>query len=118
MNPTLTISDEQIGSISVQFDRWDGPHAQYKWEIVPAGRGPFKGSDLRMGASSTTTHAQALASLLGFLSAFSEAVGYSRRTDHISDNLDLFPDELQEWADAVGSDQFSLLADDLGGEDD
>jgi hypothetical protein len=115
-SPILTISTEEHGLIGVQFDRWDGPHAQYKW-IVEVGGRVYEGSDLRMGASSMTNYAKALASLLGFLGAFAEAVSYSRSTDHISDNLDLFPGELQDWAYNVGSDQFSLLADDLGGDE-
>jgi len=69
MNPKLTISDEQIGSISVRFDRWDGDRPQYKWEIDALGQ-KFQGSDLRMGSKSTLNIAEALRALLDFLGAF------------------------------------------------
>lgn len=112
MNPTLTISAEEIGSIGVKFDRWDGSRAQYAWRIE-VGDHAWAGTDLRMGDSSTLSCAEALASLLTFLSAFAESVAHTMRTGIDGDNLDLFPHGLRDWAYAVGSDEFAMMADDL-----
>lgn len=114
MNPTLTISADELGLVGVQFDRWDGSQPQYKWTVEIGGR-VYSGTDLRMGSRTTLCAAEALATLLGFLAAFAESVDYTHRTGIEGDNLDLFPEELRDWAYEVGSDQFSMLADDLGG---
>lgn len=117
MNPMLTISDEEIGLIGVKFDRWDGERAQYTWTVEVGGR-VYTGNDLRMGASDKLSCVKALTSLLVFLSAFAEAVDYSHRIgEATAENLDLFPEDLREWAYGVGSDQFGLLASDLGEDD-
>jgi hypothetical protein len=114
MNPMLTISDEEFGLIGVKFDRWDGSHACYKWTVEVGGR-IYEDSDLRVGASDHLNDTKALVSLLGFLSAFAEAVEYDRRNDaRESENGDLFPEELRDWAEQIGSDGFSMLADNLG----
>jgi len=114
----LTLHDDTIGSITVQFDRWDGPHAQYRWTIIPPGMPIYSGSELRMGASSQPNDGQALATLLSFLGAFAEAVDVTRRAGIESDNLDMFPEQLQEWAYQVGSDEFSVLESSVCGGDD
>lgn len=114
MKPLLTYSDESFGSVGVRFDRWDGEHAVYEWEIVPidvtpTGPNPaFRGSDLRLGASDKASDAKALATLLGFLGAFAEAVDYSRHIREYVDNLELFPEALQDWASGVGEDFYLL----------
>jgi hypothetical protein len=112
MNPMLTISTEEIGSIGVRFDRWDGSRAQYAWRIEVDDQ-VYADTDLRMGDSPTLNYADALASLLTFLGAFAESVEYTMRTGIDGDNMGLFPPGLREWAYAVGSDQFAMLADDL-----
>lgn len=116
MNPMLTISDEEIGLIGVKFDRWDGERAQYTWTVEVGGR-VYTGNDLRMGASDKLNCAKALTSLLGFLSAFAESIEYEHGTGIEGENIDLFPKDLREWAYGVGSDQFGLLASDLGEDD-
>ncbi len=113
MNPSLTLADPYFGSIGVKFDRWDGDRPQYEWTINTTGR-VFTGTDLRLGSRASTNTNEALCALLGFLGAFAEAIAYSRRSDYgDSENLDLFPGELREWADAVGADEFAMMRDDL-----
>jgi hypothetical protein len=52
---------------------------------------------------------EALATLLTFLSAAAEAYDYERRTGRQSDNSDLFPAEVAEWAH-MHSDEIGMLA--------
>lgn len=109
-NPTLTI--EQDGArYSVQFDRWDGDRPQFHWTIECDGI-TATGNDLRLGAATMVSEGEALHSLLGFFSAFAEAVAYSRG-DRESDNLNLFPESLQGLAGALSADEVYLLANSL-----
>ena len=113
MNPTLAISATEFGSISVTFDRWDGDRAQYTWRVEVLDQ-VYEGDDLRMGSGQMASCAEALHSLLDFLGAFAEAVRHSMGNyDYESENLDLFPEEMRDWAYGVGSDQFAILGDDL-----
>jgi len=117
MNPSLTLADPYFGSIGVRFDRWDGNCPQYEWTINTT-QEVFRGTDLRLGSRTSTNANEALCALLSFLGAFAEGIAYSRRSENgDSENLDLFPEGMREWADAVGSDEFSMMADDLGMED-
>lgn len=118
MNPMLSLSADELGLVGVQFDRWDGQQAQYTWTIEIGGR-VYTKSDLRMGASDRLNDAKALATLLDFLSAYAEAIEYERRSDTgSSENGDLFPEELRDWAEQIGSDGFYMLASALREEDD
>jgi hypothetical protein len=51
---------------------------------------------------------QGLESLLSFLDAFAEACWYTTHQGHKSENTDLFPDELKEWA-MCNSNEFGML---------
>ena len=58
----------------------------------------------------------ALASLLSFLSACGEAISYQRSTGRESENADLFPPQVAEWADQ-SSDEIGMVAWELEEED-
>ena len=70
----------------------------YEYESTDLASG-CQGSDLQSG----------LSSLLGFLSAFAESVAYSQRSGCESENADLFPTELADWATQY-SDELSILS--------
>jgi hypothetical protein len=53
--------------------------------------------DLRSGCQGGTER-EGMASLLSFLTAAAEAYGYTMRTGRESDNSDLFPAFITEWA--------------------
>lgn len=58
----------------------------------------------------------AMGSLLSFLGAFAEAIEYEFRTGRPSENRDLFPRNLREWA-YLNSDEIGLLSYDLEHDD-
>lgn len=78
----------------------------WTWYIDLAGV-EYSGSDL----SGWGDYRDVIATLLSFLSAFSEAVRYSRGLRE-SDNLRLFPEGLRDWAEAHG-DEFCMIAYDV-----
>jgi hypothetical protein len=114
-NPTLTIDAPDLDlRASVTFDRWDANHAQYAWciESISDPTVSAAGTDLRMG--STDGEAEALASLLVFLSAHAEAIAYERRNpDSEPDNLHLFPVALMPLSEVLDGDSLAVLADGL-----
>ena len=109
-NRRLTLDDPESGlSVSVEFDRWDLDRAQWHYVISAGGEVLAEGSDLRDGAGSPC-EARALATLLGFLSAYAESVSWEARTGRESENASLFPESLRAAAEIVGSDGFAMLA--------
>ena len=69
---------------------------------------PISGTDIRSGCCGGSLQ-DGLASLLSFLSAWVEAIQYEMRSDRTSENSDLFPDSLREWA--IGnSDEISMAS--------
>lgn len=106
--PGVQVGDAFI-SIEYYHNEPDG-RVRYRYHIdSPAG--DYTASDLRSGCQGGSLQS-GLASLLCFLSAFAEAVSYSQRTGRESENLDLFPESLREWAYA-NSDEFSMLLGEL-----
>lgn len=66
----------------------------------------YTGSDLASGVGGGSLQ-EGLASLLSFLGAFAESVQYAAGEDNGPENIDLFPEELQEWA-TENSDELSM----------
>lgn len=78
------------------------------WRYIDRGSEEHTGEDLR-------THGgrqEALESLLTFLSAAAESYAYTLRTSRRSDNENLFPAMVTEWAHQY-SNEISMLAYDL-----
>lgn len=114
MARTLTLFDDESGlSFLVGFDRWDLDRAQFRYVISCGSETLAVGSDLRMGSGAEPIEAQALEALLGFLSAYAEAVEHETRTGGVSDNADLFPPTMRDAAYTIGSDGFAMLAESL-----
>lgn len=115
------ILDDAVNSgltASVSFDRWDGDRPQYAWHITITAAPEDQlcevtGTDLRLGSCSQPQDAEALETLLTFLSAYCEAIQYERRTGQESDNRRLFPEALRPWANATDPDAVTMLAQEL-----
>lgn len=107
---TLTLTDNDYPfSASVQFDRWDGDRAQYRYHLTMGGASA-SGDDLRMGALREPTLGEAMRALLDFLGAYAESAEYAERTGGEPDNLDLFPPELRAPVLTIGADTLAMLA--------
>lgn len=90
--PAVRIGDSWI-SLDYRGDR------EFKWYIdTPIGE--FSGTDFRGPACGDMDDfiRKSMESFLGFLDAFVEAIEYTRRTGRESENADLFPAELTDWA--------------------
>jgi len=78
---------------------------RYRWTIdLPNGE-EFEGDDLMSGSGGGSLQ-EGLLSLLSFLGAAGEGLGYETRTGRKSDNSDLFPAAVVEWA-AQNSDEIA-----------
>ena len=90
----------QVGDGAVSVERVRLNHegrAVFRWTITtPAGE--FTGEDLRSGVGCNMENRDGMESLLGFLMAAAEAYRYSMVTGRESDNADLFPAPVMEWA--------------------
>lgn len=104
--PALRVAD---ATISIDFAKRDGREGRtrYQWYIDTP---DFEatGNDLQSGCQGGSLQ-EGMASLLSFLSACGEALNYSDRTGHESDNADLFPRNVAEWAQSH-YEELSMLA--------
>jgi hypothetical protein len=91
--PGLKVGD---GWVSLEFDRATPEgRAQFRWCIdIPAGE--FSEADIRSGVGGCT-YQQMFGSLLSFLGAAADAYRYEMG-GRKSENADLFPPEVNEWA--------------------
>lgn len=104
--PGVRIGDAEL---SIEYAKRPGHEGRtrYQWHLdIPAGE--FAGDDLQSGAQGGSLQS-GLASLLSFLGAAGEAYAYQMRTGHESDNADLFPAPVMEWAHQY-SDELGMLA--------
>ena len=74
----------------------DDGRTRYRWHIDIAGQ-EYTDDYLQSGCQGGSLQ-EGLESLLSFLGAFAEAIDYQQRTGRESDNSDLFPEGLAEWA--------------------
>jgi hypothetical protein len=115
--PTLTLVADGV-AFSVQFDRWDAlQNDRARWHYRIHAR------ELRHEASDLSTVgeprlADALSSLLTFVSAAVESRQYRERTGHEGENEDLFPAELLDVLSGFDADEITLLAHYVDGGDD
>lgn len=79
---------------------------EYAYSITLEDGQCHEGNDLASGCLGGSVR-EGFESLLDFLSACGESVGYSQRTGRQSENADLFPAFIGEWA-AQYSDELSL----------
>lgn len=98
------------GCISIEYDRkrrGEGGRVRYHYYIdLPKGV-EYTGNDLQSGASGGTLQ-QGLESLVSFLEAAGEAYRYAMYLGRDSENADMFPGNVNEWA-YQNSDELSML---------
>ena len=83
----------------------------WNWYIDSREFGEYEGSDLAGWGNA----GEMLGTMLTFLGAFAEAVNYETRTGRETENSDLFPDGLKEWA-TLNSGEIDMVRYDLEGE--
>ena len=93
-----------IGTDLVSVQQICGHH--FRWSIDFADGTEHSGDDLRCGAMGAD-ECEMLGTLLARLGAAGESYGYTVRTGRVSDNSDLFPPSIMEWA-YVNSDELSM----------
>lgn len=105
--PGIKIGEATI-SIEYAHVTSDGRQA-YRWFIDNENghRQDFQGDKLRSGVGGGTLQ-EGLESLLGFLGAFADGIGYENRAGTESENSKLFPAGLADWA-TTNSDEISML---------
>lgn len=105
----------QIGAacVSIEYSPLPGDESRvrYRWHIDLSDGAEFSGDDLQSGCCGGSLQ-QGFDSLLSFLGAFAESVGYTARTGRESENADLFPIGLADWA-TENSDEFAMLQSEL-----
>lgn len=94
-------------SISIEYAGHSEGRQSYRWYIDLEGQ-EFTGDDLASGVGGGSLQS-GLESLLTFLSACGEAMAYSDHSGHESENCDLFPRDVAEWAQA-NRDELSMLS--------
>ncbi len=105
----------QIGGAWVAIDYADQPgrrgRIRWRWFIDLPDGAEFTGDDLQSGCQGGSLR-EGLENLLSFLGAFAEAIQYTDRTGRFTDNGDLFPAGLAEWAtensDELGTAQLEV----------
>ena len=103
--PGCRIGDAEI-SIEYAHFTLDGRQA-YRY-FIDLGEYAYQKNDLASGVGGGTLQ-ESLESLLGFLGAFAEAIAYRDPTGKTgSDNEDLFPVMLGEWATA-NADEIAMM---------
>jgi len=104
--PAVQVGD---ATISIEFSKRAGRdgRTRYNWYIDAPGL-EATGDDLQSGCQGGSIQ-EGMESLLTFLSACGEALNYSDRSGHESENADLFPRDVAEWAQA-NTDELSMLA--------
>jgi len=101
--PAVKVGD---ATISVELSGYHGGRSVFTMYLDFADGTTFECSDLTSPRESLQ---EALASYLSFLSASAEAYSYQMSTGRSSENIDLFPPHVTEWA-YQNSDELSILS--------
>lgn len=98
----------RIGDVWISMERLERRENRYvfRWTIDMPDGSSHTGSDMDSPRSSIQ---EAFANILGFLSAAAEAYGYELQTGRKSENIDLFPKPVVEWA-YQNSDDIDVMA--------
>lgn len=105
--PALKVGD---GALSLQFVGCADNRMVYRWYVdIPAGE--FSEADLKTGIQGGG-YQQMFGAFLAFLSAAADAAYWEQRTGRESENSDLFPEPVVEWAHQF-SDELVILQCDI-----
>jgi hypothetical protein len=94
--PGVKVGD---GFVSIEYARRDGRdgRTRFQWYVDLPGGKEFAGDDLQSGCQGGCLQG-GLETLLTFLSAAGDAYGFTLRTGRETENSELFPQEVVEWA--------------------
>jgi len=106
LRPGVRLADGSSISIGYSPRSGDAGRVRYEYVIDMADGQSCEGSDLQSGCGGGTLR-EGLSSLLSFLAAAAEAYSAGMR-GRDSDNADLFPEDVCEWA-YQNSDELSML---------
>ena len=95
------------GTIHIEPSRTEGLHTVWHYVIETAEHGTHEDSDLRSPIEDSDIH-KAMSSLLSFLGAAAEAYRHEMRTSRETENSDMFPDAINEWAYLYDTELFEL----------
>jgi len=79
----------------------------FRWYIDLADGTEYSAADLRSGCQGCTTQ-EAFGTLLAFLDAYAEAIAWKERTGRDSENADIFPPGMRQWA-RENADELGML---------
>ncbi len=108
----LTIGDASIALVRCPYRTSDN-RDRFAYTITLPDGSAHSGDDLRSGCGGSDLF-DAAGSLLAFLSACGDSYCYEMRTGRKSDNCDLFPENVAEWAYS-NSDEIDMLRDEIEG---
>lgn len=94
--------------VSIEYSKEPGESRRVRYRYyIDDGPREYQADDLQSGAGGGNLQA-GLENLLAFLGAAGEAYNYKMRTGEESDNGDLFPDWVSEWA-YQNDDELSMI---------
>jgi hypothetical protein len=97
------------GFVSIEYSPRQPSNGRTRYRyFIDVGKRTHKASDLQSGVGGGTLQ-EGFRSLMSFLSAAGESYGYEMRTGRKSENTELFPKWLNEWA-YENEDELSMLA--------
>lgn len=95
-------------TISIEYAKRPGNGGRTRYQYyLDCAENEYESDDLQSGCQGGNLHG-GLESLLSFLGAAGEAYGYQMRTGRKSENIDLFPDWVNEWAHRNDDELYSL----------
>lgn len=112
LRPGLRIADAEISICIIDYDHASG-RWQWAYYINYALGQEHYGDDL---SGHTCDPHEMMGTLLVFLEACAEAYAYTQRTGRESDNADLFPPAIAEWA-YLHSDDLAMARMELEGDE-
>jgi len=97
------------GFISIEYSKRPGDSGRTRFQYhIDLNGSEYSADDIQSGCQGGDLQS-GLSSLLSFLAAAAEACYYEQSTGRESENADLFPSDIVQWA-SENSDELSILA--------
>ena len=113
LSPALKIGDSTLHLTDVQFAEQGRDQATF---LLVTPEFEYEDDQLRSGTGGFISTVAAFDAFLSFLEAAAEAEEYEVRTGYHSDNSDLFPPHVTEWA-LLNKDEISTVHSEICNED-